>query len=183
MHSAKFTWVVVQTRKVFQKLASSLHVPGHTHTHTHTHVTVSVLQATHYTLCAACHSPDEQFLVRLVHSHLLWHVLGQQFVAVANREVRQFLKPDRTFLPESRALWIHPSYVHEGSDKLYISSSSSSSSVQCAWHYSWSTRVTADISNYLPSLHYHSMLNLLAESNVPSGHHCSMKREHQPTWR
>ena len=69
------------------------------------------------TLCAACHSPYEQLLVRLVHSHLLWHVLGQQFVAVANREVRQFLKPDRSFLPESRAPGIHPTYVHEGSDR------------------------------------------------------------------
>ena len=77
----------------------------------HAHVIVSesiadysLVAVTIQTLCIVCHSPNEQLLVRLVHSHLLWHVLGQQFMAVVNREVRQVLKPDRSWLPETRGL-------------------------------------------------------------------------------
>ena len=78
---------------------------------THAHVIVSesiadysLVTVTIRTLCVVCHSPDEQLLVRLVHSHLLWHVLGQQFMAVINREVRQVLKHDRSWLPETKGL-------------------------------------------------------------------------------
>ena len=78
---------------------------------THAQVTVSesiadysLITVTIRTLCAVCHSPDEQLLVRLVHSHLLWHVLNQQFMAVINRKVRQVFKPDRSWLPEARGL-------------------------------------------------------------------------------
>ena len=78
---------------------------------THAHVIVSesiadysLVTVTIRTLCVVCHSPDEQLLVRLVHPHLLWHVLGQQLMAVINREVRQVFKHDRSWLPEMRGL-------------------------------------------------------------------------------
>ena len=78
---------------------------------THAQVTVSesiadysLVTVTICTLYVVCHLPNEKLLVRLVHSHLLWHVLGQQFMAVINRKVRQVLKPDRSWLPETRGL-------------------------------------------------------------------------------
>lgn len=112
----KVTCIVVQAWKVLQKLAPSLHVPGHTCMY------VYVLS-----LCAACHSPDmvivricmwdspnEEFLVRLVHSDLLRHVHGQQSVTVVNRKVTKVLKSNRTLLLETGSLGIHPNYRKEG---------------------------------------------------------------------